>query len=230
MNSATKAQAEAAKYNAKAAKRDASNLMTTAQESAESYTERANSELSQAMAILGKTGNLSTEENAAKTSDIDVGSYDTEEVKALRSESSTLAAELAKTEKTITTESTESGGGVTSDNPEYTELSEKLKDVNEKLSIIGTGGGGTQIEASDALLHASGSDLLTMVSTRDALERDKRTQMRNYQTEAMSYLNASEQYEEQAGYLEDAASWDTWSTILGAGTGILSLGTSWGWF
>jgi hypothetical protein len=73
------------------------------------------------------------------------------------------------------------------------------------------------ITAPDSLLYASGSDLLTMTSLRDKMERDKRSLIRKGQSEAYSMLLAGENFTEQAGYAREAANYNMWSTILGGG-------------
>jgi hypothetical protein len=228
MNPADQAQIAAAKYNAEMARRDAGNLMTSATENAGLFTTKAEQQLAEGMAILGKTGNLSTETNAPVQSGLALGSKVSQETIDYRTQLETTIADL---NKQLTNPNLDQQGGMKSTatgtvqvapGPSSSDIKDKLKAAEDALAILSVGGGTKDISSPEALLHASGSDLLTMVNTRDALERDKRTLIRNAQSQAISMFKAGEQYDTQAKYAESAANWNMWSTILGGGLKIAS--------
>jgi hypothetical protein len=229
MSPADKAQIETAKFNAEMSKREAGNIMTSATESIGQFTEEAQKQLGQGVAILGKTGNLGNVKNTTPTSGIDVGASETSEVTALRTRKSELEKQLTGLSKTVTTHTGDTENeSITSANPEYTKTQKELKTLTEQLGTVGSGA--ADIKTPEALLYASGSDLLSMVTTRDSMERDKRTLLRNAQTDAMTALKSGENYEKQAKTLSSASPWNTFSSILGTGMGALGFGKKMEWF
>jgi len=206
MNPADEAAVKQAEYNATMARRDAGNLGTEAIANAAQFTTQAEQKLAQGMVILGKTGNLSVDTGAAMESGIALGNKDTAEATAYRTE-------LTKT----------------ANDPNI--YQHGSKEANKKqaaidaLAALGPGGAALQdIRNPDALLHASGSDLLTMVSTRDAMERDKRTLFRSGENTQVAMMKAGEQYDVNAQYAKEAANWNTWTTILGGGIKLAEMG------
>jgi hypothetical protein len=217
MSPADRAQVEQAKFNAEMAKREAGNIMTSARENSGLFTEQAEKTLSQGVATLGKTGNLGenvTDLSTVKTG-IDVGSTETSEITGLKTQKATLEKQLSGSSKT--------------DTLGRSSIEKELKTVNEQLGILGTTTT-SDITSPEALKFASGSDLLTMVTTRDLMERDKRTSMRNAQTEAMTALKSGENYTKAASTYSDAGLWNTMTSILGTGAGIFSLGKTAKWW
>jgi paraquat-inducible protein B len=239
---ADEAAVQQVQYNADMSRRDAGNLMTEATANAAMFTTKAEQQLAQGMTVLAKTGNLSVDTGTAMQSGIATGPKDTTEFSSIQSDLQNQAtdlnkqiadaqAKLAMASKLPTASQVEGGKGGQNGPSEYDTLQtqiknaqSKLTDVQTKLTPMGSGGAGLQdIKNPDALLHAGGSDLLTMVSTRDQMERDKRTLFRSGENTAVSMLKAGEQYDVNAQYAKEAASWNSWQTILGAGIKIAGL-------
>lgn len=218
MNPADRAAIESAKANAAMARRDAGLLMESGGENARMFTDRAEQQLAQGIAILGKTGNLSLGENAPIQTGVGVGEMETPEAKKYRSDTLARIAELKA--------NPELEGDVKglSRSERARRNAEEIANLEEALKSLGPAGGGQRdIALPTELLHASGSDLLTMITTRDMFERDKRTIMRGAQNEAMSMLLAGENYDEQAGWAKQAADWNTFNTVLGTGLKIAGM-------
>jgi len=214
MNPADEAQIEAAKFNAEMARRDAGLLMTSAAEHARMFTGKGEQLLAQSIAILGKTGGLGTKKGEPLAQGTALGARETEELGEYR-------AELEKKIKDLT-EALEAG------QPKKIAKNLEADIESAQKTLAGLGVEGVDVETADirtpeAMLYASGSDLLTIVNTRDALERDKRTLMRGAQSEAIAMLKAGEQYETQAAHAKEAATWNTWQTILSGGLKIAGL-------
>lgn len=205
-NPADRAAIEAAQANAAASRRDASMLLETGAENARMFTASAEQQLARGMVALGKTGNLSVEENALPESGIALGDTDTDESRKYRRE---LEAEIAKLRKE---------GNEPDETRSPGNARRQLWDAEQALKALGPKGSTVaDIRNPEALRHASGSDLLTMVTTRDSFERDKRTIMRGAKNEAMTMLISGENYEEQAGWAKKAMDYNTFQTILGTG-------------
>jgi hypothetical protein len=206
-NPADRAAIEAAQANATASRRDASMLLESGAENARRFTESAEQQLARGMVALGKTGNLSVEENALPESGIALGSTDTEESKAYRKTVTDRIAEIRKNRNFRSDENAAPG------TPHR-----ELWDLEQSLNAMGPEGSTVaDIRNPEALRHASGSDLLTMVTTRDSFERDKRTIMRGAKNEAMTMLLSGENYDEQANWAKKAMDYNTFQTILGTG-------------
>ena len=214
MNPADEAQIEAAKFNAVMARRDAGLLMTSAAEHARMFTGKGEQLLAQSIAILGKTGGLGTEKGEPLAQGTALGARETEEIGEYRTELETKIDELTEElEKKI-------------HKYKKKHIKEDLDAAKKELASLGAAGVDVEtadIRTPEAMLYASGSDLLTIVNTRDALERDKRTLMRGAQSEAIAMLKAGEQYETQAAHAKEAATWNTWQTILSGGLKIAGL-------
>ena len=211
MNPADEAQIEAAKFNAEMARRDAGLLMTSAAEHARMFTSKGEQLLAQSIAILGKTGGLGTEKGEPLAQGTALGARETEELGGYRIE---LETKIDKLMKKLEESETKSG------KKQKEELRDDIEAARKELERLGVEGVGVEtadIRSPEAMLYASGSDLLTIVNTRDALERDKRTLMRGAQSEAIAMLKAGEQYDVQAAYAKQAATWNTWQTILSGG-------------
>jgi hypothetical protein len=203
-NPADEAAVKQAQYNAAMARRDAGLLGTEAIANAAQFTTQAEQRLAQGMAILGKTGNLSVDPGTAMESGVALGAKDTTEFTDLQKKAEDVAKKIA-----------DAGGVQTSAGAIQKAIADN---IDTQHSALGPGGKALQdIRNPDALLHASGSDLLTMVSTRDQMERDKRTLFRSAENTQVAMLKAGEQYDVNAQYAKEAADWNTWATILGAG-------------
>jgi hypothetical protein len=212
-NPADEAAVLAAQANAEASRRDASLMLESAGENARMFVESAEQQLAKGVAILGKTGNLSTEESALPSSGVAVGSEVSDEATKYRRE---LEAELEKLNPRGNREGEE-------DAPEGTKR-RRMWEIEQALEAMGPEGDTTaDIRNPSALAHASGSDLLTMVTTRDTFERDKRTLLRGAQNEAMTSLIAGENYNEQALWAERAKQQNVQKTILGAGLKVIGM-------
>jgi hypothetical protein len=98
----------------------------------------------------------------------------------------------------------------------------EIKKSQDALAALGSGEVAS-VTAPDSLAFASGSDLLTMVTTRDMLERDKRTMLRSAQNDAVAMVKTGENYDAAAGYAKKAADWNTWNTILNGGLKIAGM-------
>ena len=208
MNPADQAQVEQAKWNASEARRAAGSLMGSAQESAQLFTTQAQQLLATGMTTLGKSGNLSTETSALPNSGIGVGTTDSKE----------YFAEIARLQKII-----EDKGFDPAKQESYDTQAAKVKSAQDSLSALESSSANVaDIQNPDALLHASGSDLLTMVTTRDALERDKRTMMRNAQAEAAAMIRTGAQWDVNADYSRQAAEYNMWTNILNLGLKVAS--------
>jgi hypothetical protein len=214
MNPADQAQIAAAEYNAEMARHDAGALLGSAAENSQRFAESAEKLLAKGMAVLGKTGNLSTEESLPVLSGIDVGATESQDITDYRSELEKKIADLQA-------QAAAPGPRLPKPSVEQARLDE-IKAAQDALALLGNAPV-TEVPSPDELLHAGGSDLLTMVSTRDALERDRRTLMRSAQNEAVAMLKAGDQYDVNADYARQAADWNTWNTILGTGLKIAGL-------
>jgi len=214
MNPADEAQIESAKFNAEMARRDAGLLMTSAAEHAQMFTGKGEQLLAQSIAILGKTGGLGTKKSEPLAQGTALGARKTEELGEYRTE---LEKKIDMLTKAL-----EAG------QPRGVAKRMEADIESAQKTLAGLGVEGVDVKTADirtpeAMLYASGSDLLTIVNTRDALERDKRTLMRGAQSEAIAMLKAGEQYETQAAHAKEAATWNTWQTILSGGLKIAGL-------
>jgi len=220
MNPADQAQIESAKFNAEMARRDAGLLMTSAAEHARMFTSKGEQLLAQSIAILGKTGGLGTEKGEPLAQGTALGARETEEFGEYLAE---LKAKVNKYKDVGDSDLT--GDEKIAATEAAIEMEEEGFDLDAALKILETMEGKelADIRSPEAMLYASGSDLLTIVNTRDALERDKRTLMRGAQSETVAMLKAGEQYDVQAGYAKQAATWNTWQTILSGGLKIAGL-------
>jgi hypothetical protein len=219
MNPADQAQIEQAKFNASQARKDAGNLITSATQNAQMFTNQAEQKLAQGMTILGKTGNLSGDTSAPMESGVPLGANNNADWLKQKADLEASIPDL-----------TSRVNDPHALQPEHDKAVQNLQNAKDSLTALGAGGSALQdIRNPDALLHASGSDLLTMVTTRDAMERDKRTLMRNAQSEAVKALQAGENYDKMGEYAPQAASCNTWSTILGGGLKIAGMAAGFGW-
>lgn len=217
MNPADKAQVEQAKFNAKMAKREAGLTLEDTALQADRFTEQARQTLGQGVAILGKTGSLGFQRSARPDTGIDLGiGIDPE-----------LAAKARRTPRPV--------------EPDYRGMDEEgrgraerdyqnqLKDweEREREAQIARRGiaeiqGVPEIELPGASLYASGSDLLTMASLRDKMERDKRRLTLEGTRDAYTYLLSGENFDEQAAYAKKAARYNAWMTAAQFGTQVAS--------
>jgi hypothetical protein len=231
MNPADQAQIAQAQFNADMARRDAGNLMDEASANAQLFVQKENQNLATGVAALGKTGNLGFTKNELPTSGVGLGATDTKESLDLKKQyqGDVSAADAART--TVMQQAASWGfKGTYEDllksgaNIPKSELDiiEKGKNSADALNSLPTNSE-PSVALPDAAAYASGSDLLTLVTTKDLMERDKRTMMRSAQNDAVAMLKTGANYDAAAGYASQAAQWNTWNTILGTGLKIAGL-------
>lgn len=224
MNPADEAQVEQYKYNAREARRQAGLLMGDVTTNALRFNEQAEQSLSQGVALLGKTGSLSFEKSEAPSTGVDVGTVEGPEVAELRAR---VAAAQKELEEAPETTINDEGSEVPYDT---SELEANLADLQSQLTTLTSAGQVPTITGPESLLYASGSDLLTLTSLRDKMERDKRALIRKGQSEAYTMLLAGENYSEQAGYAREAGQYNMWSSILGGGLRLAGAAARFGLF
>jgi hypothetical protein len=225
-NPADQAAVEDAKFKAALARTDAGNTMKMLTEQTQQYKNSAEQTLSKGMVSLAISGNTGFKDSAAPAMPGAVGATDPEEIVKLKSELPALEQQLATLPQTVEAGDAEGDGGRgrggPQANPEYSALQAKIADIKDKISVVGTDMAPT-ISDPSMLLRASGSDLLTMMNTREMMQRDLNTFIRTQKNEAMTMLKNAGNYDKAASYAKQAANYNTMSTILGYGFKIAGL-------
>lgn len=216
MNPADEAAVEAAKANEEASRTYAKGIMSTARESYQMFQESAEQALAQRYTVYAKTGNVSTEVGELPESGVPIGPKDSETFQAkkteLEAEVDRLTSDLADLNKKID----KAGGGPPPVYDIRAEIEGKLSDAQKNLEALGPGGEAlAEIRQNAGTGHLSGSDLLTEVSYRDLAQRHGYTMFRTEQNKAVAAEVQGENFNTQANYLEDAATYNMWTTILG---------------
>lgn len=220
-NPADEAAVQAAKANEEASRVYAKGLMSTARENYQLFQEQAEQQLAERYIVYAKSGNVSTEVGELPESGIPIGEADSETFKAKKSELETqvtdLTKELARWKKEFP-----SGGGPAG--PAITTLEKDLATAQANLEALGPGAESlAQIRGNVAAGHLSGSDLLTEVSFRDLAQRHGNTLFRSAENQAVAAEVQGENFNTQAEYLKDAATYNMWTSILGGALKIAGL-------
>lgn len=197
MNPADKAQVAQAEFAAQMARRDAGLITENTRQAAQDFTQQAESVLSQGVAVLGKFGNLGFERSKEPGSTVDVG-------------------------ETVTTQDLVKHSGVQRKAESRAEVDQAVAAYESAQKVERDLGGIEEIETPGSVLYSSGSDLLTMTSLRDRMERDKRRLVRQGAHDAFSALLAGENYEQQSEYADRAATYNMFSNILRTGVNVAS--------
>lgn len=233
-NPADQAAIEDAKFKADMARTDAANTMTTLTEQSQQFGAGAKQALAKGMVTLAMTGNTGFTNNAAPVMPALAGSQDPQTVVDLRADLESLQAKLADTpseiEKIVTRRRGRRGedgdGGETITtmvaNPEYTRLQGEIAAAQEKLSVVDLDVA-PRISDPSMLLRASGSDLLTMMNTREMMQRDLNTYIRSQKGAALTMMENAGNYDLAAVYAEDTKNYNTLNTILGFGFKVAGL-------
>lgn len=224
-NPADQAAIEDAKFKAEMARTDAKNTMTTLSEQSQLFKQSAEQTLANGMVSLAMSGNTGFSESEAPASAAAVGSSDSEAVATLKTDVAAMQEELANTPSTIqqTVEGKDGDSSTqTVENPDYTRLQAEIATAQEKLDVVGKNVTPT-ISNPSMLLKASGSDLLTLMNTRDMMQRDLNTYSRTQKNSALTMLENAGNYDLAAEYAAAESSYDTLSTILGFGFSVAGL-------
>jgi hypothetical protein len=217
-NPADEAAVLAAQANADASRTYATGISGTATENYQRFQETAEQALAARYVMYAKSGNVSTEvgELPASAGTV-VGSKESEEYKAKKSELEAAIDQINKDLEPYTPETAAEDMA-----RKYRSTGEKRDALIADLEALGEDPANLpDIRANAALGHLSGSDLLTEVGYRDLAQRHANTQLRTAQNQAVAAVEQAENFDTQAGYLEDAATWETWSSILGVGMTVL---------
>jgi hypothetical protein len=171
--------------------------------------------LAQRYLVYAKTGNVSTEIGELPESGVPVGTADSETFSAKKTE---LETQVEGITKEIKRWKDEFGGradqGVAGQ--AIGKLEAELTAAQSNLEALGQGAETLpQIRQNTATGHLSGSDLLTEVSYRDLAQRHGNTLFRSAENQAVAAITQAENFNTQAGYLENAAAYNTWTSILG---------------
>jgi paraquat-inducible protein B len=210
-NPADEAAVAAARANEAASRTYATGIMKAATENYQLFKESAEQKLAERYVMYAKSGNVSTGTQAVSESGVAVGSPVSEEWGKQRADLNKTIADLQAQMDKLNPKS-----------GEHKELEENLKSAQDTLAAMGTSAENlSTIRSNAATGHLSGSDLLTEVSFRDLAQRHGYTQMRSAENQAAAAIQKAEDFNTQANYLEDAATWNTWSSILGVGLTIL---------
>lgn len=204
-NPADEAAAADARFKAAQARADAGNIMNQLTTKTQQYKKSAEQTLARGMVSLAMSGNLGFTENTAPGSSGAVGSTEPESVKKLRE---------AKTDRDpfglIDSVSERATGGAGENSTDKT------------LDVVGTDVGVT-IEDPSMLLKASGSDLLTLMNTREAMQTDINTFIRSQKDSALTMLKNAGHYDSAAASADAQSQYDTINSILGWGFKIAGL-------
>lgn len=222
-NPADDAAIEDAKFKAEMSRIDAGNVMTQLAEQNQQYKAGASQALAKGMVSLAMSGNTGFKDATNPDMPGAVGSTDPTQIAEMKTKLPTLLKELAATPETITV--TTSGGGKNGEggegttekaNPAYTELQSTIKEMQGQLAVVG-GDSTPTIQDPSMLLKASGSDLLTMMNTREMMQRDLNTFNRSQKGAALTMLQNAGAYDTAAMYAEQTKNYNTMNTILGWG-------------
>ncbi len=235
---AREAQRRQQEFQAQQARSQATNLLSDTAENARRFNERAEGTLSQGVAVLGKTGSLGFARNAGPETGIELGQKVDDG--GLSAEVSGLESKLAEArereeqrqasgfnnsgEDTGSTNMVNRGGGyIRGLEKELEEKQGQLSKFNELRDVA-------NIEGPGSMSFATGSDLLSMATTRDKMERDKRDFMRRSSRDAAAAFDTGEMFDTQAELTRQAGQFDVLSGIFDTATSILGLGSTMGLF
>jgi hypothetical protein len=219
-NPADKAAIEDAKFKAEMSRIDAGNAMTTLTEQSQQFSAGAAQALSKGMVSLAMSGNTGFQDSVAPLMPGAIGNQDPETVIKLRGDLPAMQEKLANTPSVI--EDTFSYGGGSYENPEYSRLQAEIASAQEKLDVVGADVA-PRIQDPAMLLRASGSDLLTMMNTREMMQRDLNTYVRSQKGASLTMLENAGHYDVAAEYAEATMRYNTLNTILGYGLKIAGL-------
>lgn len=231
-NPADKAAIEDAKFKAEMSRIDAGNTMTTLTEQSQQFSAGAAQALSKGMVSLAMSGNTGFQDSATPLMPGVVGSQDPETVIKLREDIAGMQEQLANTPSEIERTVYRGRGGPEGEggretttmvaNSEYARLQAEIATAQEKLDVVGVDAA-PRIQDPSMLLRASGSDLLTMMNTREMMQRDLNTYVRSQKGAALTMLENAGNYDLAAEYAKDTMNYNTLNTILGYGFKIAGL-------
>lgn len=215
------------KAQAKETRRQAGIAYKSGMEQAQGVTEDSNASLSQAMALLGKTGSLGVSNDAIDyegiSSGVDTGGLKGDSVLSLEKKSQQLTEDLSKqAAKVATAKEEDSDRGGLDLNIEQVILnkqSKKLEKTNKNLAKI-TGGLDKigDISAGETANLTSGSTALNLKTFQDKLTKARNRYVNQVQEDVYSALLNAENADSQANLAGKASGWHTFNTILDIGT------------
>ena len=224
-NPADQAAIEDAKFKAEMSRVDAANTMTTLTEQSQQFAASANQALANGMVSLAMSGNTGFKDTAVPDMPALAGSQDPETVVNLRNDLAAMQEKLANTpseiERVVTGREDREITTMIA-NPDYTRLQGEIASAQEKLAVVDKDVA-PQISDPSMLLKASGSDLLTMMNTREMMQRDLNTYVRSQKGSALTMMENAGNYDLTAEYAKEQKSYDTLNTILGFGFGVAGL-------
>ena len=212
------------KAQAKATKKYAISAQASGMEEAKDITQESNSALSQAIAMLGKTGAIGVESNKTDLQSIETG-VDTGSLKG--DAVTELEKNVAKRENKF--EIDENGKVKINEDAimdvknykEYKEDKEALSILTQGLDEIG------DIETSDIGDLTSGTTALNLKTFQDKLTKARNKYVNQVQEDVYTAIESAESASAQANLAGQASTWSNITSILDIGFGAANI---LGWF
>lgn len=224
-NPADQAAIEDAKFKAEMSRVDAANAMTTLTEQSQQFGAGAKQALAKGMVSLAMSGNTGFKDSPAPDMPALAGAQDPQTLVDLRNDLASMQERLAgmpsQIEQTVSGREDREITRMVA-NPEYTRLEGEIASAQEKLSVVDLDVA-PRISDPSMLLRASGSDLLTMMNTREMMQRDLNTYIRSQKGAALTMMENAGNYDLAAEYAKETKNYNTLNTILGFGFKVAGL-------